>query len=351
MKKVIKIVVFLLLVALLIVGAVKIIKKKKAEAAQIPTAKIYPIVAKTMVAKTSDVTLTLPYLATVGNDVDIQILSRFPARVEFIKKSGSSVKKGERIATLDTTDIQSNIRTIRSQISAAKVTLDNLLRTHKRTKELLAVQGASIEEYQKESSMIAAARAKLDALHQKLHELDNALSYAQITAPVSGVIAKTFVTAGSMAMPGKPLLKISARGANSSYLIVRAPDSVPIKGVLFEGKMYDALPLGSTFHGLHEYKVYVEAANLNSGERVEVSVVVYHGKGIKLPFDAVLNRNNKSYVLEAETNHAVPVEVQITQSGEEGIVTQSDIEGMQIVVAKPDILLRLVSGYALKIKE
>ena len=351
MKKVIKIVIFLAIVALLIVAAVKIIKKKKAEATNIPTAKIYPIVAKAMVAQPGNVTLTLPYLATAGNDADIMVASKFPARVEFVKKSGSRVKRGERVATLDTTDIQSNIGSIKSQISAANITLNNLIQTHKRTKELLAVQGASIEQYQKESSMIAAARAKRDALRQKLHELTNMLSYAQIIAPVDGVIAKTFVTAGSMAMPGKPLLQISARGGKSSYLLVRTPDSVPVKGVLFQKKVYDAVPLGSTFHGLHEYKVYVPAANLNSGDRVEVSVVIYKGNGVKLPFDAVLNRNGKSYVLQAKGDHALPEEINITQSGEEGIVTESQIAGQKLVIAKPDILLKLVSGYALKIKE
>ncbi len=350
MKKTVKIVLLVVVIALLIAAGVKIIKKKKVQATNIPTATIYPIVTKVISPKIADVTLTLPYLATVGNDADIMVSSKLPARVEMMKKSGEKVKKGERIATLDTTDIASNIQSIQSQIRAAQIGLNNLIQTHKRTKELLAVGGASIEQSQKEVSLIAAARAKLSGLRQKLHALNNNLSYAEITAPVSGVIAKTFATAGAMAMPGKPLLQISAKGGKSNYLLVRAPSSIDVKGVVFRAKTYEAHSLGSTFHGLLEYKVYVDADNLTSGDRAEVNVVIYHDKAIALPFDAVLNREGKSYVLRVEANKAQPQEVHILESGEEGVVIKENIEGEKIVLAKPDILLKLISGYALKVK-
>ena len=350
MKKWLKILIFIVVVALLIVAGVKIIKKKKARAAQIPTAKIYPVVVRAMSPKVSDVTLTLPYLATVGNDADIVVASKLPARVVNILKSGTSVHKGDRVATLDTTDIQSNIQSLQSQIRAAKITLNNLIQTHKRTRELLAVQGASIEQSQKEASQIAAARAQLESLRQKLHDLEHQLSYAQITAPVDGIIAKTFASVGTVAMPGKPLMQISAKGGKSSYLLVRAPGTIDVKGVLFEGKNYDAHALGSTFHGLHEYKIYVDTDNLTSGDRIEVSVIVFQGKALKLPFDALLNRNGKNYILSVGGDHARAREVHPIQSGEEGVAIRENLEGEKIVVAKPDILLKLVSGYALKVK-
>ena len=350
MKKIVKTLIILGVVALLIIAGVKIIKTKKAAAAKIPTAKIYPVITKAYIPKMQDVTLTLPYLTLVGNDADIMVSSRIAARVEKIKTSGQKVKKGELIATLDTTDIRGNIHSVKSQIRAAKIGLQNLIQTHKRTKELLAVQGASIEQSQKESTMIASTRAQLNALEQKLHTLNNNLSYAKIKAVTDGVVAKTFVTEGSTAMPGKPLLKLSAHG-KSNYLLVRAPGNIKVQGVLFRGKVYEAQPLGSSFNGLLEYKVYVDANDLTSGDRVEASVVIYHSDAIKLPFDAVLNRDGKSYVLKIEGNKATPVQVHIVESGEEGIVIKENLQGKKIVIAKPDILLKLTSGYALSIKE
>ena len=350
MKKIVKIVIIIAVIALIVVAAVKTIKAKKAKAAQIPAAKIYPIVAKTFTPALSDVTLTLPYLATVGNDADILVSSKIAARVEMIKKSGKTVKKGDLVAMLDTTDIKAAIQSVRGDIRAAKISLQNLLQTHKRTKELLAVQGASIEQYQKEQSMIASAKAGLDTLRHKLQSLQNNLSYAQIKAPVDGVVSKTFVSEGATAMPGRALLQINARG-KANYLLVRTPGNISVKGVRFGSKIYPAHSLGSTYHGLQEYKVYVDADDLISGDRVEVSVVLYRGKGIRLAFDTLLDRDGKSYVLKAEGDHAVPQEVHILQSGEEGVVVKENLAGEKLVLAKPDILLRLVSGYALKTEE
>ena len=43
-----------------------------------------------------------------------------------------------------------------------------------------------------------------------------------------------------------------------------------------------------------------------SGERVEVNLVVFDGKAIKLPFDAILNRDGKSYVFVKDNDKAIP---------------------------------------------
>jgi multidrug efflux pump subunit AcrA (membrane-fusion protein) len=211
------------------------------------------------------------------------------------------------------------------------------------------MQGASIEESQKEENSLASTKAQIGTLKQKEIELKNSLSYATITSPVDGVIAKTFDNKGAVAMPGKPLLSISSK--NGFYLMVRVPTKLSIKGVVFNNITYPASALGSTFHGLAEYKVYIGASNLTTGDRVEVSVVVFNSKATLLPFDAFLNREGKSFILIIDANKATPQEVHILQSGEQGVVVSENFEGKNIVIAKPDILLKLTTGYALKVKE
>jgi multidrug efflux pump subunit AcrA (membrane-fusion protein) len=349
MSKIIKIGVGVVVVAALVVGGVKAIKNARAKDAATPKAKIYPIVVKTMNPKLSQAKLTLPYLAEVANDKDVKLSSRIAARIVSIKRSGSSVKKGEVVIKLDTTSIEGSLSSVKEQYQAAEIALKNLEATHKRTLELLKVQGASIEESQKEESMIAGARANLNALNQKEIELKNNLSYATITSPVNGVIAKTFSSRGAVSAPGKPLVAISSK--NGFYLMVRVPTDLSIQGVSFNAKTYPVTALGTTYHGLAEYKVYTGSSNMTSGDRVEVDVVVFNNKAILLPFDALLNRNGKSYVLVVDGKRATAQEVHIIQSAEQGVVVSDNLEGKKIVVAKPDILLKLVSGYTLKVEE
>ncbi len=350
MNKFIKIAIGAVVVAGLGFAGVKKIKEVRAKEAHLPKAKIYPVVVKTITPKITPVTLTLPYLAEVANDKNVKLASRIASRIEMIKSSSSNVTKGEVVVQLDTTSIKSSLKSIQEQIQATKVALANLESTHKRTLELLKVKGASIEESQKESTMIANTQAKLNALKQKEIELENNLSYAKIVSPVNGVISRTFSSKGAISFPGKPLLAISSK--NGFYLMVRVPTNLPIQGVKFENKFYNATPLNTTFHGLAEYKVYIGGTHhLISGDRVQVNVVTFKNKAILLPFNTLLNKNGKSYVLVVHGNQAVAQKVNIIQSAQQGVVVSDDLSNKQIVLAKPDILLKLTSGYALKIKD
>lgn len=349
MNKYIKITVGIVITAGLVAGGVKALKNAKAKDAAQPIAKIYPIVASTFSPKLKKVRLTLPYLAEVANDKDVKLAPRIAARIVSIVPSGKSVKKGDVLAQLDTTNIKSTLESLKHQIEAAIIGLKNLTQTHERTVELLKIKGASIEQSQKESTLIAQAESKLSALKQKEIALKNNLSYARIVAPVDGVISKTYANQGALSAPSHPLVAISSK--NGFYLMLRVPTDLSVQGVLLDAIEYKAMPLGSTFHGLAEYKVYTDDTQLISGDRIQVDVITYNQKGIALPFDTLLNRNGKSFVLVVKENYAEAKEVHIIQNAEQGVVVSDNIEGEKIVVAKPDILLKLLSGYMLSIKE
>ncbi|MFT7004825.1 MAG: multidrug efflux pump subunit AcrA (membrane-fusion protein) [Sulfurimonas sp.] len=349
MNKYVKIIIGVAVVVGLGIAGTKKIQDARAKDAAQPQAKIYPIVVSSLSPKLTDVRLTLPYLAEVQNDKDVKLSSRIAARILDIKSSGTSVKKGEVLVHLDTTDIKSGLASLKEQIIAANVSLKNLELTHQRTLDLVKVKGASIEESQKEITLIANAFSQVASLKQKEIELNNNLSYSTITSPVNGVIAKTYESKGAMGMPGQALVSISSK--NGFYLLVRTPTSTPILGVEFEKKSYKATALGSTYHGLSEYKVYTGDTHLTTGDRVEVNVITFEQKAMLLPFDAILSRDAKSYVLVIDKNQAQLEEVHIVQSAEQGVVIAESLEGKNIVIAKPDILLKLTSGSMLQVKE
>lgn len=336
-------------VLIFIIGII-LIKMRQKEDANLPVAKKYAIVVSTIKPELKQVDLTLPYLAMTKNDKDVNLASKVTGRVEYIKSSGSNVKMGEVIARIDITSITGDIKSIKSQIIAQKKALANLNATHKRTLDLLKVKGASIEQSQKEETGIAGLESKIESLNQKLNELNNMLSYAIIKSPVDGRISNTTVNKGDMCFPGHPVANISAR--NGFYLLLRVPTNLKIYSVILNNKSYDAIPLNSTFNSLVEYKVYVDSQNMTSGDRVEVEVVIYKGKAIKLPFDSILNRNGKDYVLVKQQNKTVAKQIKIIQYGEKGaIIGNSSLSGKEIVVAKQDILLKLLSGISVTVKE
>ncbi len=338
-----------LVVVVLVIGGALVLKKAKNRDAAAPLAKTYDVVVSTQKVKSDSVQLTLPCLAIVQNDKDVMISSKIPARVESVKPSGSKVKKDEVIVKLDNAGIQSNISSVKSQLDAVNVAIKNMTATHERTLELLKVEGASVEQSQKEESMLSEMNAKKEALNQKLNELNNMMSYANIISPVTGIISKTMVNKGDMAMPGHPIANL--KSDNGFYLLVRVPTNIDVKGVEVNNSRFDAVPLNSTFNGLAEYKAYADIPNMTSGDRLEVNVELFNGTGILLPFDAVINRNGKSYVLVRKGNKANAHEVKVVESGEQGIIiSNNNLQGEEIVIAKQDILLKLLTGISLKVK-
>ena len=343
-----KIILFIIIV-LIIVFAVRAVKNAKQNDANTPTAKQYPVVVSSISSQLKEVSLTLPYLAQVENNKDVNLASKISSRVKFIQASGTKVKKGDVIAELDDTTLATGTASIDAQIKAQRTLLKSLKATHKRTLELLAMQGASVEQSQKEETAIAAAQSKIETLKQNKANALNNLTYTKILSPVDGVISKTLVNVGDMCLPGHPVAKLSA--SNGFYLLLRVPSDLKISAVQFKGKTLITHALNSTFNGLAEYKVFLDdEIKLTSGDRVEVNVVVFSGQAYLLPFDALLNRDGKNYVLYQQGDKVQSTTIKVLESGEQGVVTTDKIiADKNILVAKGDILLRVLSGASIKL--
>ncbi len=349
MKTGIKVIIAIVIAVAIVISAVIAIKRAKQRASKIPVATIYAVVVHAYTPKISKVKLTLPVIATVQNDKNVALAPLISARILSIKLSGQRVKKGEVIAKLDVTSIKGSIASLTHSINASHVALKNLIATHKRTKELLKVKGVSIEQYDKELTSIAKLKSTISTLKEQKMTLENKLTYAVIKSPVDGVISKVFFNKGSTGILGHPLVTISAD--NGFYLLLRVPADVLVKGLIFGDKTYLTTPLFRTSDGLSEYKIYIPNTTLIVGSKVEADVVIYNQKGIFLPFNTILNNNGNSYVLVIHNNQAVAQKIDIIEDGQEGVVALHVPLNQSIVDAKPDILLKLTSGYALRVKE
>ncbi|WP_457603112.1 efflux RND transporter periplasmic adaptor subunit [Nitratifractor sp.] len=354
MKKLLKLLIFLIVVAALAVGAIRLVKKRKAQEAQTPPAKEYAVVVGTCKANASKVTLSVPSIALTKNDNDAVLASKISARVLEVPPSGSKVKKGQLLVRLDDTAIKASLESVRhalksarAQLEAARLNLKNLIAIHEHSRELLKVQGISPEQFQTEAVKIDNAKAQVASIQAQIAKLEgeqatleNQLSYTHITSPVDGVVSAALVSVGDLATPGKPLVKIAA--SQGTWLLVRLPGGA--KKIRFQGKEYPLQPLHSTFNGLNEYRADIDRY-IPAGNRVETQVLTFQGEAVLLPYDTLLNREGKNWLFLYEQGKTRAVPAPILATGEEGIALDRELAGKEIVEAKPDILLRLLSGY------
>jgi len=354
MKKALKILIFLLILATLVAGAIHLVKKRRAQEAKNPPAKEYAVVIETLKARAEKVTLSVPSIALTRNDNDAVLASKVSARVLQVVKSGTSVKKGDLIVRLDDTAIKAQLASVlhaiesaKAQLDAAMLNLKNLETIHRHSAELLKIHGVSQEQFDAEQVKIDAAKAQVAGIQAQIAKLEaekatleNQLSYTQITAPVDGIVSAAMVSVGDLATPGKPLVKIAA--SRGTWLLVRLPGGA--KKIRFQGKEYPLKPLHSTFNGLNEYRADIDRY-IPAGNRVECQVVTYQGEAVLLPFDTLLNREGKNWLFLYEKGKVRPVRAPILATGEQGITLDPAMAGKEIVEAKPDILLRLLGGY------
>ncbi|TKB10436.1 efflux RND transporter periplasmic adaptor subunit [Desulforhopalus sp. IMCC35007] len=357
MKKII----WLLIAVLLIGGAVVLVKKKRQAMADIPPMKLYHQVVEVMTPTIDDIVLTLPALSEVKSDQDVELSSKLSARITSMVKSGDTVKKGQVVATLDHADLLAKkeaivlqVASLEAEITAQKIALDAALQSHKRTKVLLDARGASVEQYDSEASKIASLEAGLKGLSgqegilkQNSKEVENLLSYAVILSPIDGAVSSTSANVGVIAMPGKPLLSIQAD--SGKYLLIRTTGDMLPTEVIFEGLHHPLLPLNHTYKGLDEYRADVETKS-SSGERLPVRLVVYKGAGTMIPLSALLQKEGQNLCFIPEGEKAIPVPVKVIASGTEGVVVEG-LQASQIIVAKPDILLKLLAGTPITVKK
>ena len=345
MKKWLTYIVVIIIIIVAVKGGMKLVEAKKQQEASKPVAVTYDMRVKTITTNKEKNSLTLPYIALTKSNDDVKISSRISARINYIVKTGKIVKKGDIIVKIDQSDIKAKIDSTNSQIKSKKLALQNLENTHKRTLKLLEVRGASQEQSDKELTNIEAIKAGIETLNHTKNSLINTLSYANIKAPVSGVVTR-LANIGDIAMMGKPLITISAK--SNSYLLVRLPNDIKANAIIFNNKRFALNPLNTSFNGLLEYVANIDES-LTSNQTVSVDVVIFDDDGYKLPHDAILNRDGKSFVLTLVDNHAVSKEVKIISNGEQGVIVDNITKDDKIIVAKQDILLKLLSG--IKIRE
>jgi multidrug efflux pump subunit AcrA (membrane-fusion protein) len=344
------------LVVGIVVGGVQLVKKRKEEIASQKPPKIYPLRLPLYTPKKGKVEVTLPAVAVVESSDQVQLSSKFSGRIVAVKGLGELVQAGEVVAQLDDSQLRGKLGTIegsigevRAQLKGDQVRLESLLRTYRRSQELLKVHLSSKEELDKLEGEIAQLKGKIEAEKRRLAGLEASrqatladLNYTKIRAPISGKISGRFLNPGDLAVPGKPILGITP--STGTYLQLPLP--VQPVALLFQNRRYPLLPLGRTQNGLPLYIAKVSTP-LPPGKVVQVRVVLYNGEGYLLPHQTLLPRGGHFSVLLYRNGQLKELPIEPVASGVEGVVVQNLPAG-QLVEGGADLLLQLIGGRPFK---
>ncbi len=138
-----------------------------------------------------------------------EISYRILARIQAINvRAGDHVKEGDLLVQLEQSDLQSRKAQATEQIKGIRARLDEARLQHDRIAELFDQGMVALSERDKTKATMEALQAELTQAEQLYKEMDTALSYSAIRAPIDGRIIDRFAEPGDTASPGDKLLSL-----------------------------------------------------------------------------------------------------------------------------------------------
>jgi len=115
---------------------------------------------------------------------------------------GSRVRKGERLAELDTPEVDQQLSQARADLATAKANARLAEVTANRLQEVLKTNGVSKQEVDTAVGELEAKRAVVESAGANLRRLEETESFKHIVAPFDGVITRRNVDIGTLVNAG-----------------------------------------------------------------------------------------------------------------------------------------------------
>ncbi|WP_372592501.1 efflux RND transporter periplasmic adaptor subunit [Guyparkeria sp.] len=141
--------------------------------------------------------------ATAGFQVGGRISERLVRR-------GQRVEAGEPLARLDARDLRARVDSARSERDQARAEATLARQELDRTRDLFERTVASRQALDQAVSRQQAAESQVASAEARLSEARNALDYAELPAPFTGVMVELLADVGDVVAAGQPVLRLAA---------------------------------------------------------------------------------------------------------------------------------------------
>jgi RND family efflux transporter MFP subunit len=220
----------------------------------------------------------IQYSATVEPSEEATIASKIMGRVERVRVSeGESVRKGDLLVKLHGEDVRARLAQARAGVAETTAHFENAKKNLERFEALYDEKASTQKELDDVRMAYESARARLEAAREMELEVEELMRHVEIVAPFDGVVTKTYVDAGDLATPGRPILTIE--NARQLEIVASVPESqiehlsigMPVKIVIPAGasaRSSDEILTGtidqivpSADPGSHQFEVKAFIAN------------------------------------------------------------------------------------------
>ncbi|WP_158678839.1 efflux RND transporter periplasmic adaptor subunit [Pseudoalteromonas sp. T1lg75] len=138
-----------------------------------------------------------------------KVAARVMAQIEQITvRAGDMVEQGQVLIRLDEQELTTQLQQAKAQVQALQASFTQAQKQLQRAKELFAQGLIAQSDIDAATANHDNLSASLQQARQRQQQAQVALSYATITAPISGRVVERFAEPGDTATPGRDLLAI-----------------------------------------------------------------------------------------------------------------------------------------------
>ena len=175
------------------------------------TLKQQSVEVKTDTVKYTEVVGENRFSGTVKADDKLMLSTKIFGQVDAVLvKEGDKISKGQLLVKIKSNDLAAKQNTANSGVKAAKTNMENTIKNYDRIKTLFDKGSATQKELEDMTAAKEAAIAQHKEAQHQLTEVNDYLSYANLTSPINGFVSKKMVNVGDMANPGQPILALES---------------------------------------------------------------------------------------------------------------------------------------------
>lgn len=232
----------------------------------------------------------------------------------WIEDVGSQVKKGQLLAQIDDRHLKLQLAGQRAQVKQHQADVDYLTGQKARFLKLREKNNSALSEYERVNKDLTIAINEVAALNISVEQTLLSLEKTVIKAPFSGSISQRFAHIGELISIGRPLvqlidtknldIKIAAPISIAPFLQRGSKVMVRWNQNLLELPVRTWSQAGDQASRTFDVRLAADGVAMLAGTAVTVSLPKQSPKeAILVPRDALMLRENETYVLTIDNDH------------------------------------------------
>ena len=150
---------------------------------------------------------------------------------------GDGVAKGQLLAEIDATEVNTGITKAMADIESAKASLDDARSDVTQFRKLASTQAFSEDQLRDAQVLLVTAQAALDRAEAELRSRTKDLEHVRLVAPEDAIVVERLLDPGDLAGTGTPVLYLESRNHHelevfvpvSSVNLIEPGGSLPVK--------------------------------------------------------------------------------------------------------------------------